>query len=246
MTVLHERDDHGPRRQPAGRGRRAVAGLPRPAAVAVSAVVATLTLLAACGTEGDGTPGDATAPSGATSSQETSPSGTTADSPRPDDATGATADDAASESTKRPSGFPEGTGLRRGKGSGDALVLTDVRVKEHYAFDRIVLEFSGTGTPGWAVTYVKQAALEGSGEVVELDGDSTLNISASNSTWPADDYYSGPLRLGGDDGAPDVHVGGTFEGYTQVLAGVDGPRAPFRVFTRTQPSRLVVDITTDD
>ena len=39
-----------------------------------------------------------------------------------------------------------------------------------------------------------------------------------------------------------MYVGGTFEGYTQVLAGIDGDPVPFRVFTLTDPSRLVVDV----
>ncbi|VXB60825.1 hypothetical protein NOCARDAX2BIS_250047 [Nocardioides sp. AX2bis] len=39
-----------------------------------------------------------------------------------------------------------------------------------------------------------------------------------------------------------MYVAGTFEGFTQVLAGIDGDRAPFRVFTLTSPPRLVVDV----
>ena len=43
----------------------------------------------------------------------------------------------------------------------------------------------------------------------------------------------------------DVYVGGTFEGYTQVLAGIDGAAVPFRVFALADPSRLVVDVGDD-
>ncbi|KRF11287.1 hypothetical protein ASG90_16105 [Nocardioides sp. Soil797] len=199
----------------------------------VPALVAITALLAACGTEGDGESSEATAASQTPNSSSQRTDSDNTGSPGTDNAADSSADEL--------SGFPQGTRLKMGNGSGGPLVLTDVRVKEHEGFDRIVLEFSGTGTPGWSVNYVKKAALEGSGETVDLDGDSTLNISASNSTWPADDYYSGPKRLGGHD-VPDVYVGGTFEGYTQMLAGIDGPRAQFRVSTLTQPSRLVVDV----
>ena len=63
-------------------------------------------------------------------------------------------------------------------------------------------------------------------------------------TWPAPGYYDGPERLQpqGDDGLAELFVGGTFEGTTQVLVGLDGGREPFRVFALTEPSRLVVDV----
>lgn len=144
---------------------------------------------------------------------------------------------------------PESTDLQSGEGSGGSdLVLVDVRVAEADGFDRIVLEFSGTGTPGWVVGYVDEAVLDGSGEAVDLDGSAVLDIYASGTTWPAPDYYPGPSRFtpreGGD--VEDVYVGGTFEGHTQVLAGIDSGRIPFRVFTRAAPARLVVEVLDED
>lgn len=149
------------------------------------------------------------------------------------------------ETTISPPAFAGGTGRQLGEGSGEAgLVLVDVRVAEAEGFDRIVLEFSGTGTPGWVVNYVDDAHLEGSGEIVALRGSATLDIYASDTTWPAPDYYRGPRRLAPEDadGITEVYVGGTFEGYTQVLAGIDGDPARFRVFALTAPSRLVIDV----
>ena len=124
------------------------------------------------------------------------------------------------------------------------LVLTDVRVAAHEGFDRIVLEFTGTGIPGWAANYVDRAVLDGSGDVVALGGGAILDIYASGTTWPGSDYYSGPRQFRPENGGDvvDVYVGGTFEGSTQVLAGIDGAAVPFRVFALTDPSRLVVDI----
>lgn len=209
----------------------------RPAAVALPGLIAAA-LLAACG--GENNDGDDVSGSEPSSSQEptqaTSPStSATDDAP----------DSAEDDPTQDPSAATEGTGPKTGKGSGKPVVLRDVRVAEHEDFDRIVLEFSGNGTPGWVVEYVDKAVLEGSGKVVRLDGDSTLNIQASNTTWPADGYYGGPKRLGGGD-LPDVYVGGTFEGYTQVVAGTDDDKTSFRVHTLTQPSRLVIDINDED
>jgi hypothetical protein len=146
--------------------------------------------------------------------------------------------------------FPDDTEPQSGKGSSAAgLVLVDVRTVAAESFDRVVLEFSGTGTPGWFVGYVDDAVLDGSGEVVDLDGRAVLDIYASGTTWPASDYYDGPTRITArsrTSGLTDLYVGGTFEGTTQVLAGVDGAATPFRVFTREAPPRLVVDVADGD
>lgn len=142
--------------------------------------------------------------------------------------------------------FPEDTPLQLAENSGEwDLVLTDVRVRDHDGFDRIVLEFTGTGVPGWSVGWVDTARLDGSGEAVALGGDAVLDIYASGTTWPADGSYDGPQQFEPADGGDvdDVYVGGTFEGYTQVLAGIDDTRSPFRVFALTDPPRLVVDVT---
>ena len=50
-------------------------------------------------------------------------------------------------------------------------------------------------------------------------------------------------RLGPAGAVAEVQVNGWFEGYTQVFAGVEGDERPFRVFTLTDPPRLVVDVT---
>ena len=141
--------------------------------------------------------------------------------------------------------FPETTAVQTAENSGEwDLVLMDVRVAEHESFDRIVLEFTGTGIPGWAANYVDEAVLDGSGEAVTLAGDAILDIYASGTTWPAADHYSGPRQFEPENGGDvkGVYVGGTFEGYTQVLAGINGDPVPFRVFALTDPSRLVVDV----
>ena len=145
-------------------------------------------------------------------------------------------------------GVRQDSARKTAKNSGEwDLVLTDVRVAEHERFDRIVLEFTGTGIPGWAANYVDEAVLDGSGEAVTLDGDAILDIYASGTTWPAAAYYRGPRQFEPENGGDvsDVYVGGTFEGYTQVLAGIDGDPVPFRVFALTDPSRLVVDVVDD-
>ena len=180
-------------------------------------------LLVACGTGGSDDLGSAPAASETTSSRASASAGPTTDAPA----------------------FPDDTADQFAEPSGEwDLVFTDVGVDELEGFDRIVLELTGTGVPGWSVGYVDEGVLEGSGRVVTLGGDAVLDIYASGTTWPGSGYYSGPRRVAPVHGGnvAEVYVAGTVEGYTQVLAGVEGERVPFRVFALADPARLVVDI----
>jgi hypothetical protein len=77
---------------------------------------------------------------------------------------------------------------------------------------------------------------------VPLEGDHVLTISASGTAMPEPGSFEVPARLGRAGALAEVQVNGWFEGYTQVFAGVDGDERPFRVFTLTDPPRLVVDV----
>jgi hypothetical protein len=137
---------------------------------------------------------------------------------------------------------PDGLQVQTGQRSGPYdLELEGVRVVEHESGDRIVLTFAGDGSPGWTVRYVDEAVVDGSGEVVELDGDAIMQLDlfgtptqASGTTRPMH------RRLAGD--VVDLHALRAWEGVTQVFLGIDGGRTPFRVSALATPSRLVVDL----
>ncbi|NPD06609.1 hypothetical protein HN031_18190 [Nocardioides sp. zg-1308] len=155
----------------------------------------------------------------------------------------------ADERSTSPSTAPEGPPFGPPGDAQDArpsgewdLQLEDVRLGDHDGFDRVVLEFSGTGTPGWGVNHVERARAEGSGEAVALGGDRVLNVSASGTGLPEEGSFEVPRRLGPAGDIADVHVIGWFEGYTQVLVGLEGDERPFRVFGLADPPRLVVDV----
>jgi hypothetical protein len=218
----------------------------RRATAALLGAVTIPLLLGACGTSSDDTSDAGTASASAT--QQPATQSPTADSPTSDPTPQSSPATPATSPTEDPTDgdppFPDDTATQFAESSGEwDLVLTDVRVGEHEGFDRIVLEFTGTGVPGWSVGWVDRARLDGSGEAVDLDGEATLDVYASGTTWPVDGYYDGPQRLEPDGGeVDDVYVGGTFEGYTQVLAGIDSPPSPVRVFALPDPPRLVVDV----
>ncbi|WP_160007843.1 AMIN-like domain-containing (lipo)protein [Nocardioides sp. AX2bis] len=101
--------------------------------------------------------------------------------PTPSDEGSTTADTA--DSADGPPAFGRSTGRRTSDPSRNALlVLTDVRTGEAGRFDRVVLEFSGRGTPGYVVNYVDRAVVDGSGTVVDLGGGPVLDVYASQSS----------------------------------------------------------------
>jgi len=141
-----------------------------------------------------------------------------------------------------PAPSSDGPPVQTGRRSGPYdLRLESVRVVAHGSGDRIVLTFTGDGRPGWAVHYVDEAVVDGSGEVVGLAGDAIVQVDVSGTPTQVSGT-SRPVRrsLAGD--VVDLRAVAAWEGVTQVFVGIDGGRRPFRVSVLTTPSRLVVDV----
>ena len=205
-------------------------------------LAATASMLAACGS------GSEDDPTGVTLEPTTEPTTVeTTDEPTTDEPT---TDDPTSQAPSDEEGdgpaWPEGTDDQDATAFDAELLFTDLRVAEHDGYDRLVLEFEGEGEPGWAVRYVTEAVQEGSGNPIEIDADALLQVAATHTmTSDMDGYYDGPLLLEPDlEAIDEVAVDGSFEGYTTVYLGLDDV-AVFRVFTLTDPSRLVVDVQHD-
>lgn len=132
--------------------------------------------------------------------------------------------------------------------SADAsLTVSDVRVGRHDGFDRVVFELGGTGTPGWRVEYVQDAVDDPSGQVLDVDGDGTLQVILTGTGYPTDTgvpEYAGanPLRVGGTESVEEVWLRGVFEGQTLAFVGVDDDATPFRVYLLQDPVRVVLEV----
>ncbi|TGN65306.1 hypothetical protein EXE59_16085 [Nocardioides eburneiflavus] len=212
------------------------------AAATAAAVAAASLLLSACGTGSDvsrTSADDVGGGGGSGGAASRSKDSERPAEPEPSDSPG------SPSSSPAPGGpeFSASTDPQTAEPSGDwDLQLQDVRVGEHDGFDRVVLEFSGTAGPGWGVEWTEEAVADGSGEVVPLDGDRVLTISASGTAMPEPGSFEVPQRLGPTGDVAEVQVTGWFEGYTQVFAGFTGEERPFRVFALAEPPRLVVDV----
>ena len=117
-------------------------------------LAAAVLLLAACGTDASPT----SANEATTSSPSPEPSKTSPQTPSESPSSSASAESPAP--TPAPDGppFPESTEPQTAEPSGEwDLQLVDVRVGEHDGFDRVVLELSGTATPGWGVAWSDEA-----------------------------------------------------------------------------------------
>jgi hypothetical protein len=135
-----------------------------------------------------------------------------------------------------------------GSGDPDALPTT-VRFGEHDGYDRVVFDFEGSGVPGYRAEYVDEAVQDGSGLVVEVDGDAILRVRMDGVRYPeqGEAYDGGPgvYDPGASEVVEQVRLEGTFEGVALAFIGIDDEDRGFRVFTLTDPVRLVVDVATE-
>ena len=125
------------------------------------------------------------------------------------------------------------------------LVVTTVRAARHEGYDRVVFELAGTGTPGWSVEYVDTPSSQGRGEVVDVPGAAQLQVTLRGTTNPyesdAEELPRGQVAVSGTDVVQGVVYDATFEGTSVAWIGTPG-RAPFRVYSLTGPSRVVVEV----
>lgn len=122
-----------------------------------------------------------------------------------------------------------------------ALALTGIRAATHEGFTRVVLEFSGEGTPGvWRGAWTDEAVEQGRGLPIQVEGQAFLDlvIDGTPMTATTSPYPSGTHTHAGD---LDVVSDGTFEDNTHIVIGSPATRQ-FQIGFLSNPVRMVVDI----
>ena len=122
-----------------------------------------------------------------------------------------------------------------------ALALTGIRAATHEGFTRVVLEFSGEGTPGvWRAAWTDEAVEQGRGLPIQVDGEAVLDLVIDGTPMTATEtpYPGGTHTRAGD---LDVVSDGTFEDNTHVVIGAPATRQ-FQIGFLSNPVRMVVDI----
>lgn len=111
------------------------------------------------------------------------------------------------------------------------------------SFDRLVLEFTGGGLPGYRAGYVDQVVQDGSGAPVPMEGQAFFEIVVHPAA-SHDDSGAPTLTDSGSGGGLPAMVQysliSDFEGYLQIAVGLDDV-VGFRVVELTSPDRLVFD-----
>ncbi|EPD47990.1 MULTISPECIES: hypothetical protein [unclassified Corynebacterium] len=160
-----------------------------------------------------------------------------------------TSSSAAAQTTMDDDAAPEGdfnsSSSEAAPSDGAYLGIEDVRVGSHDGYDRIVFELMGEGTPGYFVRYEDVPTQQGSGKPISVDGTAKLVIDLRGMGYPFDfqmeDFPSDPVKPTSTSVIKEVVGGGTFEGQTQYVVGLKGDKTPFKVFSLSNPNRLVID-----
>ena len=122
-----------------------------------------------------------------------------------------------------------------------ALALTGMRAATHDGFTRVVLEFSGEGTPGvWRAAWTDEAVEQGRGLPIQVEGEAVLDLVIDGTPMTATEtpYPGGTHTRAGD---LDVVSDGTFEDNTHVVIGAPATRQ-FQIGFLSDPVRMVIDI----
>ena len=122
-----------------------------------------------------------------------------------------------------------------------ALALTGIRAATHEGFTRVVLEFSGEGTPGvWSAAWADEAVGQGRGMPIQVEGEAVLDLVIDGTPMTASEnpYPSGMHTRAGD---LDVVSDGTFEDNTHVVIGAPAARQ-FQIGFLSDPVRMVIDV----
>ncbi|WNB84571.1 hypothetical protein [Cellulomonas sp. ATA003] len=131
-------------------------------------------------------------------------------------------------------------------GEGAELSPTGMRFGVHDGYDRVVIDLSGSGSPGWTAEYTDTPTADGSGERVDLAGDAALEVRIDGVVHPTEEGaepWEGSPNVAPQSAGVVEHVvrGPLFEGTQQIFVGL-GSREPFRAFSLEDPTRVVIDV----
>jgi hypothetical protein len=206
----------------------------RSSSVALLRVFVLATFLTACSPGDDGSDADA-------------PSSISSASPRTSGSAGSSTPSIDGDGSPDAPPFPANAAPDTGGASQDSFVTgTEIRTGLHDGYDRVVFEVEGTGTPGWDVRYVAEAASQGSGEDLPVEGGAILQVTISGVGYPTEtgiEEYAGsvPLSSQGTEVVTEVVWDSTFEGTSVAFVGAT-EQTPFRVYLIENPTRVVLDV----
>lgn len=124
--------------------------------------------------------------------------------------------------------------------------LAEIRAAHHPGYDRLVFEFRGGLPAHRSARYVSRVIADPSGKLVRVVGSAKLLVRFSGATGHDANgriTYGPTARTYALPGLIQVVNAGDFEAVLRFGVGV-ARREPFRLFTLTHPSRVVIDVRT--
>ena len=125
------------------------------------------------------------------------------------------------------------------------VVLSDVRVGVNQGFDRVVLEFLGSGVPGYRVEYVDRPVHHcGSGDPVPVAGDAWLAVTLRGTQAHTDQGQATVQQRERRLQMPivkELEFTCDFEGVVEIVLGVSRPNR-YRITELQNPTRLIIDV----
>lgn len=175
------------------------------------------------------------------------PSASRSDTPAPTSASTPTHSSAPSASSSRStsaavSGPAFMTMGMSGKGASGATVRS-IRVAKHEGYDRLVVDLDGRA-PAWRASYQLRFFQDGSGAPVPIRGVSGLQVvlQAQGHDQNYRPTYTGPrISRSHLPTLKEWAVTGDFEGQFTLGLALN-KRAAYRVFSLSNPTRLVIDV----
>ena len=199
--------------------------------------------VAACGSGSGSGPASGAATDAGSGSPSEPPSPT---APQTATASTETSQALTDQESVQDSGLPWTEDHSESEPSGEAGVETALRTGLHEGYDRVVVQTSGDGTIGWFADVVDEATTQGKGERINLEGSHLIRVYGRGTQMPVTDAdqktaYDGPalVEVGGT-AIKQVYLDRTFEAQFQLVLGTASTQ--YRVFTLSEPSRLVIDV----
>ncbi|SFD90629.1 AMIN-like domain-containing (lipo)protein [Blastococcus tunisiensis] len=119
-----------------------------------------------------------------------------------------------------------------------SMRIDGLRLSTRDGYTRLVVDLSGSGVPEWSVGYSEPSGPGGG--PVDIAGDAFLRVQVRTQAAPGGQSTSRVRTSPGP--VVEARTTGFFEGYEEVLIGIDGGEQPFRAFALTDPGRIVVDV----
>lgn len=121
--------------------------------------------------------------------------------------------------------------------------VVDLRYAEHRAFDRVVIDVRGE-RPGYRTVFTDKLVYDPSGEPIPLKGRHKMYVilkpAYTYALGTGNNVYKGPkLVRPGFPSLRGIALAGSNEGVTTF--GFTSRHKTYRIFTLTDPSRVVVD-----